>query len=116
MNLKRITIIQIIITVVLMFVLYFVFDYKVSLGILLGSSLGYLNFYFLSRKINNISDEEIPNMNKIIKDNRNFRYLLLILVLIISGFLPMIFNLIAVCFSILICKISMHLDLMFFKK
>jgi len=116
MNVKRITIIQIIITIILSISFFFIFDYKVSLGIILGSGTGYLNFYLLNNKISNLSDDEIPNMGKIIKSNRNFRYLVLILILIISGLLPQIFNIIAVCFSVLINKISIYIDLVINKK
>ena len=112
MNFKRVTIIQIVITLVLSFVLLFVFDYKVFLGIILGSSLSYFNFYMLNKKVNNLSDEEIPSMNKILKDNRNFRYLVMGLVLVMAGLLPMIFNLVATCFSVLINKFSIHIDLL----
>lgn len=112
MNIKRITIIQIIITVLLSIGFYFIFDYTVSLGIILGSAVGYYNLYSLYSRINNLTDEELPDMDKVLKSNRKFRYLVLILVLVVSGLLPMIFNVIAVCFSVLINKISMYIDLL----
>ena len=90
MNVKRITIIQLIITLVLVISLFFVFNYKVSLGILLGSGLGYFDFYYLNKKLNEVGDSEIPDLKRIVKKNRNFRYLVMLLVLLISGFLPMI--------------------------
>ena len=41
----------------------------------------------------------------------DFRFLVLAMVLIISGFLPQVFNIIATCFSVLINKISIYIDL-----
>lgn len=116
MNIKRITIIQIVITLILATSLYFVFNYTISFGILLGSGTGYFSFYSMFNRINNLHDEEIPNMGKIVKRNRNFRYLVLILILVISGFLPQVFNIVAVCFSILLNKISILIDLILSKK
>lgn len=116
MNVKRITIIQLIITLVLVISLFFVFDYKVSLGILLGSGLGYFDFYYLNKKLNEVSDIEVPDLKRIVKKNRNFRYLVMLLVLLISGFLPMIFNLIATCLSVLINKLSVYIDVLISKK
>ena len=66
----------------------------------------------LNKRISELIDEELADMRKIIKGNRNFRYLVLILVLLVSGFLPQLFNIIAVCFSILINKISIYINLM----
>lgn len=116
MNTKKITIIQIIITLILAVSLFFVFDYKVTLGVILGSALGYFNFYHLNKKLDAVTDEEIPNFGKIIKGNRNFRYLVLTIVLVISGFLPQIFNIIATCLSVLINKVSMYISLLVSKK
>lgn len=116
MNIKRITIIQIGITLVLFFAFFFIFNYRVGLGILLGSATGYFSFYSLNKRINEITDEEIPDLRKIIKNNRNFRYIVLIIILVISGLLPQVFNIIAVCLSILINKISIYIDLMINKK
>lgn len=116
MKIKNITIIQVIITIILAVSLFFVFDYKVSLGIILGSSLGYFNFYFLNKKLISLNDEEILDLRKILKKNRNFRLLVLLVVLVIVGFLPQIFNLIATCLSVLINKISMYIDLLISKK
>ena len=116
MNVKRITIIQIAITLVLIIAFFFVFNYRVSLGILLGSTTGYFSFYSLNKRINKLTDEEIPDLSKIVKKNRNFRYLVLILILVISGLLPQVFNIIAVCLSVLINKISIYIDLMISKK
>lgn len=112
MNIKRIITIQVILTLIFSISLFFVFDYRVSLGIILGSSLGFFNFYSLNKRISELIDEELADMRKIIKGNRNFRYLVLILVLLVSGFLPQLFNIIAVCFSILINKISIYINLM----
>jgi len=83
MNIKRITIIQIIITVLLSIGFYFIFDYTVSLGIILGSAVGYYNLYSLYSRVNNLTDEELPDMDKVLKSNRKFRYLVLILVLVV---------------------------------
>lgn len=116
MNVKRVLIIQIIITLILSVSLFFVFDYTVSLGIILGSSLGYFSLHSLNKKISELTDEEIPNLNKSLKSNRNFRFLVLVIVLIFSGLLPNVFNIIAVCFSVLINKLSIYIDLMISKK
>ena len=81
MNIKRISIIQLIITLSLAIGFYFIFDYTVSLGIVLGSAVGYFNLYSLHDKVSNLCDEDLPDMNKVLKNNRKFRYLVLILVL-----------------------------------
>ena len=109
MNIKRITAIQIVITLILSISLFFVFNYKVSIGILYGSALGYFSFYSLNKRISELTDEDLK---KVVKKNRNFRYLVLLLALIISGLIPEVFNIIAVCLSILINKISIYFDLM----
>ena len=111
MNIKRISIIQIIITFILSVSLFLIFNYTVALGVLLGSSLGYFNFYSLNKKVNDLLDEELADMNKVVKGNRNFRHLVLLLVLIVAGLLPQVFNIIAACFSVLINKISIYIDL-----
>ena len=116
MNIKRISIIHISLTIILSVCFFLIFDYKVLLGILLGSSVGYFNLYSLSKKINELTDEEIPNIRKVIKGNRKFRYFLLIVVLIIAGLLPQVFNIIATCFSVLINKISIYIDLFINKR
>ncbi len=85
MNIKRITAIQIVITLILSISLFFVFNYKVSIGILYGSALGYFSFYSLNKRISELTDEELPDLKKVVKKNRNFRYLVLLLALIISG-------------------------------
>lgn len=115
MNIKRITTIQLIITFALAISLFFFINYKISLGILLGSALGYFNFFFLNKRINDLTDEELPDLKKIVKKNRNFRYIVLLLTLIISGLLPQVFNIIAVCLSVLINKLSVYIDLIFNK-
>ena len=38
------------------------------------------------------------------------------MVLIVSGFLPQVFNIIAVCFSVLLNKISIYIELLIEKK
>ena len=48
----------------------------VALGILLGSGLGYFDFYYLNKKLNEVSDIEVPDLKRIVKKNRNFRYYL----------------------------------------
>ena len=116
MNIKRISIIHISLTIILSVCFFLIFDYKVLLGILLGSSVGYFNLYSLSKKINELTDEEIPNIRKVIKGNRKFRYLILMVVLIIAGLLPQVFNIIATCFSVLINKISIYIDLFINKR
>ena len=112
MNIKRVLIFQIIITLILSISLFFAFDYTVSLGVILGSGVGYFSFYSLNKKINELTDEEIPELKKKLKGNRNFRFLVLAIVLIISGFLPSVFNIIAVCFSVLINKLSIYIELL----
>ena len=57
MNIKRVLIIQIIITLILSVSLFFVFDYTVSLGIFLGSSVSYFSLYTLNKRINELTDE-----------------------------------------------------------
>ena len=116
MNIKRVLIFQIIITLILSISLFFAFDYTVSLGVILGSGVGYFSFYSLNKKINELTDEEIPELKKKLKGNRNFRFLVLAIVLIISGFLPSVFNIIAVCFSVLINKLSIYIELLLEKK
>lgn len=116
MNIKRVLIIQIIITLILSISLFFVFDYTVSLGIILGSSVSYFSLYSLNKRISELTDEEIPDLNKNLKSNRNFRFLVLAMVLIVSGFLPQVFNIIAVCFSVLLNKISIYIELLIEKK
>lgn len=116
MNIKRISIIHISLTIILSVCFFLIFDYKVLLGILLGSSVGYFNLYSLSKSINELTDEEIPNIRKVIKGNRKFRYLILMVVLIIAGLLPQVFNIIATCFSVLINKISIYIDLFINKR
>ena len=116
MNIKRVLIIQIIITLILSVSLFFVFDYTVSLGIVLGSSVSYFSLHTLNKRVNELSDEEIPELNKKLKSNRNFRFLVLAMVLIVSGFLPQVFNIIAVCFSVLLNKISIYIELLIEKK
>lgn len=96
--------------------MFFIFNYTVSLGILLGSGLGYFDFYYLNKKLNEVSDNEIPDLKRIVKKNRNFRYLILLVVLLIIGFLPMIFNIIATCLSVLINKLSVYIDVLVSKK
>ena len=59
MNIKRVLLIQIIITLILSVSLFFVFDYTISLGVIVGSCLGYFCFYSLRKKINELTDEEI---------------------------------------------------------
>jgi hypothetical protein len=63
-----------------------------------------------------VFSEEIPELNKNLKSNRNFRFLVLAMVLIISGFLPQVFNIIAVCFSVLLNKLSIYINLLIEKK
>ena len=116
MNIKRVLIIQIIITLILSISLFFVFDYTVSSGIILGSSVSYFSLYSLNKRINELTDEEIHDLNKNLKSNRNFRFLVLAMVLIVSGFLPQVFNIIAVCFSVLLNKISIYIELLIEKK
>ena len=116
MNIKRVLIIQIIITLILSVSLFFVFDYTVSLGIILGSSVSYFSLHILNKRVNELTDEEIPELNKKLKSNRNFRFLVLAMVLIVSGFLPQVFNIIAVCFSVLLNKISIYIELLIEKK
>ena len=116
MNIKRVLIIQIIITLILSISLFFVFDYTVSSGIILGSSVSYFSLYSLNKRINELTDEEIPDLNKNLKSNRNFRFLVLAMVLIVSGFLPQVFNIISVCFSVLLNKISIYIELLIEKK
>ena len=116
MDIKRISIIHISLTIILSVCFFLIFDYKVLLGILLGSSVGYFNLYSLSKSINELTDEEIPNIRKVIKGNRKFRYLILMVVLIIAGLLPQVFNIIATCFSVLINKISIYIDLFIDKR
>lgn len=116
MNVKRVLIIQIIITLILSISLFFVFDYTVSLGIILGSSVSYFSLHTLNKRVNELTDEEIPELNKKLKSNRNFRFLVLAMVLIVSGFLPQVFNIIAVCFSVLLNKISIYIELLIEKK
>lgn len=116
MNIKRVLIIQIIITLILSISLFFVFDYTVSLGIVLGSSVSYFSLHTLNKRVNELTDEEIPELNKKLKSNRNFRFLVLAMVLIVSGFLPQVFNIIAVCFSVLLNKISIYIELLIEKK
>ena len=116
MNIKRVLIIQIIITLILSVSLFFVFDYTVSLGIVLGSSVSYFSLHTLNKRVNELTDEEIPELNKKLKSNRNFRFLVLAMVLIVSGFLPQVFNIIAVCFSVLLNKISIYIELLIEKK
>lgn len=116
MNIKRVLVIQVIITLILSVSLFFVFDYTVSLGIILGSSVSYFSLYSLNKRISNLADEELPELNKNLKSNRNFRFLVLALVLIVSGFLPQLFNIIAVCFSVLLNKISIYIYLLIEKK
>lgn len=116
MNIKRVLIIQIIITLILSIGLFFVFDYTVSLGIVLGSSVSYFSLHTLNKRVNELTDEEIPELNKKLKSNRNFRFLVLAMVLIVSGFLPQVFNIIAVCFSVLLNKLSIYINLFIEKK
>ena len=116
MNIKRVLIIQIIITLILSISLFFVFDYTVSLGIILGSSVSYFSLHTLNKRVNELTDEEIPELNKKLKSNRNFRFLVLAMVLIVSGFLPQVFNIIAVCFSVLLNKLSIYINLFIEKK
>ena len=116
MIIKRVLIIQIIITLILSISLFFVFDYTVSLGIILGSSVSYFSLHTLNKRVNELTDEEIPELNKKLKSNRNFRFLVLAMVLIVSGFLPQVFNIIAVCFSVLLNKISIYIELLIEKK
>ena len=116
MNIKRVLIIQIIITLILSISLFFVFDYTVSLGIILGSSVSYFSLHTLNKRVNELTDEEIPELNKKLKSNRNFRFLVLAMVLIVSGFLPQVFNIIAVCFSVLLNKLSIYINLLIEKK
>ena len=116
MNIKRVLLIQIIITLILSVSLYFVFDYTVSLGIILGSSVGYFCLYSLSKRVNELTDEEVPELEKNLKSNRNFRFIILAMVLIISGFLPEVFNIIAVCFSVLLNKLSIYIDIIISRK
>lgn len=116
MNVKRVLIIQIIITLILSISLFFVFDYTVSLGIVLGSSVSYFSLHTLNKRVNELTDEEIPELNKKLKSNRNFRFLVLAMVLIVSGFLPQVFNIIAVCFSVLLNKLSIYIELFIEKK
>ena len=111
MNIKRVLVIQVIITLILSVSLFFVFDYTVSLGVILGSSVSYFSLYSLNKRISNLADEEIPELNKNLKSNRNFRFLVLAMVLIVSGFLPQVFNIIAVCFSVLLNKLSIYIDI-----
>ena len=85
MNIKRITIIQLIITFVLVISMFFVFNYTVSLGILLGSGLGYFDFYYLNKKLNEVSDNEIPDLKRIVKKNRNLIIGILFAVLILCS-------------------------------
>lgn len=115
MNIKRILFIQIIITLILSVSLFFVFDYTVSLGIILGSSVSYFGFYSLRKRINELTDEDIPDLQKHLKSNRNFRFIVLAIVLIISGFLPFV-NIIAVCFSVLLNKLSIYIDIIIKRK
>lgn len=115
MNIKRVLLIQIIITLILSVSLYFVFDYTVSLGIILGSSVGYFCLYSLSKRVNELTDVEVPELEKNLKSNRNFRFIVLAMVLIISGFLPFV-NIIAVCFSVLLNKLSIYIDIIISRK
>ena len=116
MDLKKITIIQLVITFILAVSLIFVFDYKVALGIILGSGVSYLDYYLLNKRITNLTDKEIPDLNKILKKNKNFRYLIMILTLMIAGFIPQLFNIISVCLSVLINKISIYISTLISKK
>ena len=115
MNIKRVLVIQVVITLILSVSLFFVFDYTVSLGIILGSSVGFFSLYSLSNRINELTDEEIPELNKNLKSNRNFRFIVLAMVLVISGFLPFV-NIIAVCFSVLLNKLSIYIDIIIKRK
>ena len=115
MNIKRILFIQIIITLILSVSLFFVFDYTVSIGVLIGSSVGYFGLYSLNKRVNELTDDELPELNKNLKSNRNFRFIVLAMVLIISGFLPFV-NIIAVCFSVLLNKLSIYIDIIISRK
>ena len=116
MNLKRVLLIQIIITLILSVSLFFVFDYTCSIGVIVGSCLGYFCFYSLRKRINELTDEDFPDLQKNLKSNRNFRFLVLAIVLIICGFLPEFVNIIAVCFSVLLNKLSIYIDIIISRK
>ena len=115
MNIKRILFIQIIITLILSVSLFFIFDYTVSIGVVIGSLLGYFSFYSLRKRINELTDDDIPDLQKNLKSNRNFRFLVLAIVLVICGFLPFV-NIIAVCFSVLLNKLSIYIDIIISRK
>ena len=56
MNIKRVLLIQIIITLILSVSLFFVFDYTCSIGVIVGSCLGYFCFYSLRKRINELTE------------------------------------------------------------
>ena len=116
MNIKRILFIQIIITLILSVSLFFIFDYTLSIGVVIGSLLGYFSFYSLRKRINELTDDDVPDLQKNLKSNRNFRFLVLAIVLIICGFLPEFVNIIAVCFSVLLNKLSIYIDIIISRK
>ena len=115
MNIKRILFIQIIITLILSVSLFFIFDYTLSIGVVIGSLLGYFSFYSLRKRINELTDDDVPDLQKNLKSNRNFRFLVLAIVLVICGFLPFV-NIIAVCFSVLLNKLSIYIDIIISRK
>ena len=115
MNIKRILFIQIIITLILSVSLFFIFDYTLSIGVVIGSLLGYFSFYSLRKRINELTDDDVPDLQKNLKSNRNFRFLVLAIVLVICGFLPFV-NIIAVCFSVWLNKLSIYIDIISSRK
>ena len=115
MNIKRILFIQIIITLILSVSLFFIFDYTLSIGVVIGSLLGYFSFYSLRKRINELTDDDVPDLQKNLKSNRNFRFLVLAIVLVICGFLSFV-NIIAVCFSVLLNKLSIYIDIIISRK
>ena len=115
MNIKRILFIQVISTLILSVSLFFIFDYTVSVGVVIGSLLGYFSFYSLRKRINELTDDDVPDLQKNLKSNRNFRFLVLAIVLVICGFLPFV-NIIAVCFSVLLNKLSIYIDIIISRK
>ena len=115
MNIKRILFIQVISTLILSVSLFFIFDYTLSIGVVIGSLLGYFSFYSLRKRINELTDDDVPDLQKNLKSNRNFRFLVLAIVLVICGFLPFV-NIIAVCFSVLLNKLSIYIDIIISRK
>ena len=67
MNIKRILFIQIIITLILSVSLFFIFDYTLSIGVVIGSLLGYFSFYSLRKRINELTDDDVPDLQKNLK-------------------------------------------------